>query len=499
MSTRVSAFVDQRPWYAVLAIIVVAAALRLWNLDGPSLWTDELASVAFARAPFHLLWSDWMVYETNPPLYYSLLGGWISVFGESEFAVRGMSVVLGLAAIAAIFLFARALHSTQAGVLAALFCALSAEQLGYSQETRGYMLGFLAATLAALSLLRIAHAWREGAAPARQLLPWYALYAGTSAVAVYTHTTFFILPVLSNVFIAWLWIFRTPRRLNDALGWVGANLVFAALYAWWITITLRQIQTGAETAAWIPTPTLRDTVAIVSHVVATRSFEIFNLPFAAAFGAVMAWGWWKLPLERRVLALVFAVGVPFILLAVSFVRPIFLERTLFWVQFIYLACLAVGVATLPWARWRPVLVAAIALVLIADSMNWSRVAHREQWREIATILHDNAQPGDAVLISSATGAVVFSYYCRHLGCEDVPVLAQATERGKRGLGEFFAGPELSVGNVAEGVGGYRRIWTVARTEDDPAPLLEAVATPEREWLNDETGRMRFTLWRVGAE
>jgi 4-amino-4-deoxy-L-arabinose transferase-like glycosyltransferase len=499
MNARVSKLIDERPWYAILAILLAAAVLRLWNLDGPSLWIDEICSVVFAQTPFGLLWSDWMVYETNPPLYYQLLSAWMAMFGESEFAVRALSVVFGLAAIVAMFAFGRALHSAQAGVLAALFCAFSAEQLGYSQEARGYILGFLAATLSALALLRIADLWREGAKPLRLMWPHYALYAGATAVAVYTHTTFFILPLLANVFIAWLWVFRTPRRMSDAIGWAGANLVLAVLWAWWILMTIRQIQSGAETVSWIPTPTVRDTVAIVSHVVATRSFEIVNVLLAGVFGAVMLWGWWKLPVERRALALIFGVGVPFVLLSISLVRPIFLERTLFWVQFVYLACLAVGVATLPWARWRFAVAALVALVLMADALNWSRTAYREQWRELATVLRDNAEPGDAVVLYSASGVATFSYYCRRVGCDDTPVLAQATTRGKRGLGQFYEGPELTVDNAAAAVAGYRRLWVVARTEDDATPIVETVATLDgAERLNDETGRMRLTLWRVDA-
>ena len=204
---------------SLAAIIALGALLRFWNLGEPSLWADEIASVSFGRAPADLLWSDWMVYETNPPLYYSLLNGWMDVFGEGEFAVRAMSVVFGLAAIAAVFMFTRALHSTFAGLCTAVFCALSAEQLGY---------------------------------------------------------------------------------------------VALALWAWWAWITVLQIQTGAETVSWIPKPAIFDTIAIVSHVVATRSFEIANVLIAGVFGAVMAWGWWKLPLEGRVLALVFGAGVPLV-------------------------------------------------------------------------------------------------------------------------------------------------------------------------------------------
>jgi 4-amino-4-deoxy-L-arabinose transferase-like glycosyltransferase len=494
---KLGALIGERPWLAVLGIVLVGAALRLWNLGGPSLWIDEISSVSFARVPVNLLWGDWMLYETNPPLYYTLLKFWIGLFGESEFAVRAMSVVFGLGAIVAIFVLGRALHSTQAGVLAALFCALAAEQLGYSQETRGYMLGFLASTLAAWALLRLTDLWRAGPSTLRQTAPWLALYAGAAAVAVYTHTTFFVLPVLANLYMAWVWLFRTPRRMNDALGWIGANTILAALWAWWILMTIRQVQTGAETASWIPSPNIRDVVAITSHIVATRSFELFNLLFAAVFGALMAWGAWKLPLERRVFAIVFAVGIPLLLIGISFIKPIFLERTLFWAQFIYIACLGVGVATLPWARWRWAVAAAIALVLVVDAMNWSRTTYREPWRDVATILRDHAGPNDAVLTYSAAGGVNFTYYCRRLGCENVPVLALATTRGKRGLGAFFEGAEVSAENAGQTLAPFERIWVIARTDDDPTTVLQNVATREEEdRLGDETGRMRLSVWRT---
>lgn len=440
-----------------------------------------------------------MVYETNPPLYYTLLSFWIDVFGESEFAVRAMSAMFGLAAIAAVFAFTRAFYSTQAGLFAAVFCAFSAEQLGYSQETRGYMLGLLAATLAGLAMLRITDAWRERAHAVRELWPHYALYAGGATVALYTHTTFFVLPLLANVFIVWLWVFATPRRLNDALGWIGANLIVTALWAWWALMTVRQMQAGAETVSWIPSPTLRDAASIIAHVIATRSFDSYNVLTGAAFAAVMAWGWWKLPPERRVFALVFGAGVPIVLLAISLARPIFLERTLFWIQFLYLALLGVGVLTLPWARWRLAVAAVLALVLLGDSLYWLRTVYREPWRDVAAIVRAQAGPRDAVLTYSAAGAVNFDYYCRREGCANVAVLAMATERGKRGLGEFYEGPEVSLDNAASVLGRYERIWVIARTTDDPTAVLTgAAALAQEDHLGDETSRMRLTVWRPGA-
>lgn len=485
----------ERPWLLMAALIVCGAALRFWDLAGPSMWLDELSSVTISWAPFGLLWSDWMLYETNPPLYYSLLNLWLRAFGESEFAVRSLSVLLGLLGIVVVFLFARAMHATLAALLAAVFCALSAEQLGFSQEARGYMLGFVAATLAGYALIRLADDWTQGVTP-RRSLPIYALYVIATAAAAHTHTTFFVLPILANVFMGWVWLFRTPRRASDALAWINANLILAAACAWWVVVTVRQLEIAGENIAWVPKPDLASYLAMASHIIATRSFGVANALFAAVFAAIAAWGAWKLPPERRVFAIVFGLGVPLVLIAVSFVRPVFLEKTMFWVQFVYLTCLAVGVLTLPWPRLRPALAALIALVFFADALNWSRTAYREPWRQLAAIVRDKAGPQDAVLTDNTLTARDFGYYCRRESCKNIPVHAVKTRIGRKGVGEFFTGLEVSPENVATIARRYESIWVVRR-DNDPSLVLRPVAYVERpDVLGDPTGRMALSVWRV---
>lgn len=110
-------------------LLAFAAIVRLAKIGVPSLWGDELYSVSFSRIPMDMLWGDWMVRETNPPLFYSILKGWIALFGEQDVALRVLTIIVGLAGIGGIFLFVRALHSTQAALLAVALAAVSSRQV----------------------------------------------------------------------------------------------------------------------------------------------------------------------------------------------------------------------------------------------------------------------------------------------------------------------------------------------------------------------------------
>ena len=92
-----------RKWLPLALILLLALALRLINLGGRPLWYDEAFAVLFAEKGL-----DAMLYGTlepvdggaadiHPLLYYTTLNGWMSFWGQSPFAVRLWSVLLGVA------------------------------------------------------------------------------------------------------------------------------------------------------------------------------------------------------------------------------------------------------------------------------------------------------------------------------------------------------------------------------------------------------------------
>ena len=79
----------------------------------------------------------------------SLLHYWVRLFGTTEGAVRGLSVLTGVLVVAGTYRLARRLLSGRGALLAGLFAALSPFQVYYSQEARMY----IQATLAAIALV----------------------------------------------------------------------------------------------------------------------------------------------------------------------------------------------------------------------------------------------------------------------------------------------------------------------------------------------------------
>ncbi len=490
-------------------ILAVAVALRFWDLGRPSFWVDELYSMNFAKLPQQWLWSDWMVVETNPPLFYSLLSGWTALLGDGEFAARALSAVFGVLAVGVVFLLARALFSANVALLAAALTTLSSQQLEFSQQVRGYTLGMLAAAAALLALVRLTDRWIASAPATRHPWPDLVLYTGAATAAFYTHTTFFLLPVLANLYMVWLWGFRTPRRRDAALGWIVANLVLALLCAWWVWITYLQMQTGSDMISWIEKPDLRMGVLKLAHVVAPRVFEPVKLVLAVLFGGLFLWGAWRLALERRVLAFVFGAGIPLLLFAISQRQPIYMERTLYWAQAVYFPCIAAGILALPVARLRAPAAAAACLLFLADAVVWRQTEYREPWREIAAVIGERAGPNDAVLTYSRDAAVNLDYYCDETRCGELASLALSGPGERTVFAGVFKGMKVDAANIAPAIARFDRIWVVSRgLDDDPRDYISQAAVLENAMLlksaavtgpsDRPINEMQLSLWRPDA-
>jgi 4-amino-4-deoxy-L-arabinose transferase-like glycosyltransferase len=135
---------------AVVALTVLAAAVRFASLGVQSYWGDEALTVAETRRPFDEMLGLVFGQETTPPLYFILAWGWAKVFGFGEEGLRSLSALAGTAMVPVAYRAAARLFSARAGVTTAALAAVNPFLIWYSQEARAYALYL---TLAALSFL----------------------------------------------------------------------------------------------------------------------------------------------------------------------------------------------------------------------------------------------------------------------------------------------------------------------------------------------------------
>ena len=83
----------------LLAIILISAFLRVYQLGAQSIWFDESSSVYLAKLSFTQFAQALPVQERSPPLYFLILHHWVILFGTLEFAVRLLSALFGALAL----------------------------------------------------------------------------------------------------------------------------------------------------------------------------------------------------------------------------------------------------------------------------------------------------------------------------------------------------------------------------------------------------------------
>ena len=183
--------VSYRQRSALLFILLLAFALRVFHLDAQSIWYDEGLSIYLAQQPPAQAIALSATTD-HPPLHTLLLGAWLSVAGDSDFAARYLSVLFGLLMVALTFVLSCKLDK-RVGLIAAGLMALSPFAVYYSQETRGYTLLTTLALIAALAFVKIARGDQR-----RRV---WLIYIAAMSAALYTH-----------YFAAFAWAAIKPTR-----------------------------------------------------------------------------------------------------------------------------------------------------------------------------------------------------------------------------------------------------------------------------------------------
>jgi mannosyltransferase len=386
-------------------IILLCVALRVHRIGAASLWSDEIFSRYYANLfGLHYLFTDGLSNEPTPPTYYLLLRGWMALWGDSEVALRSLSLVACTGCIPVIYLLGRELVGKSQGLLGALLFALCPMSLYFAQEARVYALFMLAASIVLWAAAVFQRDPRSGKAAVS-----YVLF-GT--LCLYLHATGVLFVVACGAAV-WLFLLVQGVRGRQALlKWTALNALVLVLGVPYFVHTLAASHGGG--LDWMPPVGIRTLGYSISKVV---SGELTPYPWpgfllaAAVFGTLVV-SLLLHPLPVR--ASVTLIGVPGLFVALvtglSIARPILLPRVLVWA--VVPLCLIAGSELLAAGRARYVVllsfVAAFGTGLFFQMTTPG--SDKEPWRESMHALAPELERADLVVLSPLFDPMVLSYY-----------------------------------------------------------------------------------------
>lgn len=518
-----------RPRHRLLlvALLLLAFALRLHRLGSDSLWYDESVSALLAAKSLPAMWAH-TARDIHPPLYYALLHLWTAVAGRGEFALAFLSLWFSMAALPLATQIGRRLYGPHAGLLAAFLTAINPLAIWYAQEVRMYTLGsFLLLLILWLGLDLIRRPRPR---------PWlWGGYALLAALALWTlYYSAFALLALNLFLIPWLW-----RRVRPRLWpWLLAQGAALLLYLPWLPIALRQALDPPVPPWRAPLPWSQlllqagqeSSVALLfgQTLDPTRWWPLAGLALLTALAI-----WRTGPRLATALLWVSILGPLALILAVSLLfTPLYHVRYLSLYAATFPILLAAGLlqlATFGRRRW---LLTLCLLPLLAGSALSLRNYHGDRFayeaaddlRGAVRLIYDQIGPGEALLINAGYLYPAFlAYWPDEVGwLGRLSALAQAAPAdsgllvalaghvdGDPGIGwddpasDFYAiSQEETAARLSELFAGHHTLWLLRGydTVNDPQGFIRDWLAAHGQLLHDQVfpGQtfVRVQAWRT---
>jgi uncharacterized membrane protein len=424
--------------FLALLILVLAAGLRLHQLEVQSFWNDEGNSVVQAARTLPEI-AEHAARDIHPPGYYWLLHLWRLLAGDSEFSLRALSAFAGVLTVACVYALGRRLFSPLAGLAAALFVTLNTFQVYYSQEARMYALLALWAAAGLWALVRLLSA--ESHVP-RSWLRTALLLGLINAAGLYTQYAYpFVMLAQGGTAALWLaarWrssAAGSPLALNTrhpALGllaaFILANLIALALFLPLLPTALHQVTSWPNTGE--PAPASEALYTIAGWLTYGLTFEasapqtLAYVPIFLAVGLV-PFGLRRPHWPRLLFPVVILAATVGLFLALGLYRPANLKFLLPAQIAVALALgralemmwTAASAGPRPSALLRAVIAASFGLLLLDIGRGLPLLYddpafQRADYRAIAAAVAAEARAADAIILNAPNQEEVFRYYYR---------------------------------------------------------------------------------------
>lgn len=460
----------------LVSILLISFGLRTYHLGHQSLRGDEGSTYIFSTEALGKLFELLKTTEFHPPLYYSLMHGWLSLAGHTEYALRFTSAILGVLLVASVATLGRMLLDYRLSLVTALFVGINPYHIFYAQDARSYPLATL---LGVLSTMVLWSALRRGLW--RDWIGYAALVLG----AIYTHYYAALIVIFQGVFVMWY----SWQRRRFAWQYLAIGLIDGLLFLPWLVAIWKLFVSykGYGESVGIPGALWRPLQAFAGGQFLEPGAAWVNTIVFLPLICLGTIGIWKAQQQTAMLASLYLL-VPLVgVYVASLFKPVFDERYLILASPAFYLLVGGGLLWLLLLRRTSFTVIALLLgtTLLATQV-WGvtnyyfnpQFAKSPPWRDVMGYIARKAHPGDAVIYTAPLPTIL--YYNR----EHIPAYLVIPRGAETSLPEAVT--ELQ--KVFEDHG---RVWLIPA-----APRHWQAANQIEPWLDRHSLRLDQTFFRI---
>jgi uncharacterized protein (DUF2141 family) len=393
-------------WWIIM--IAVACLVYAAGISHESIWYDEACSAVMAEHSLGKIFTL-TAYDNHPPLYYLLLRVIRVVLGNSDWALRSLSVIGAVALVCLGVGPVRRIFGDKTALIYAVVIIFTPFILIYAHEARMYILAILAVTASVLyGFLAVQHNHKGD-------WVWFGL---ASLAAAYLHYYGLIAAFFTYVFV-FFWLLIKKRELLKTYLLTGAFVV--AGYLPWLIVLAKQT-IGISKGFWLAPVTINDILgAFYKPFVYKEFYPAVRLRMEAALllSLILIVCGVAIAIKRKAgKELTFSLFLLFVYLGTMvttiivslLIAPIFYSRYMMVCVGLFLLLVSLGISSLPGKYWQ---LAALGVFVLLNVLTLRDVYIQEfnyPFKELAHDLKNEIQPGDLIITSDSYSMGPAFYY-----------------------------------------------------------------------------------------
>jgi 4-amino-4-deoxy-L-arabinose transferase-like glycosyltransferase len=434
-------------------LIILGLIVRLYDLDGESIWTDEGHTIyGAALNPEELIKENSR--DNHPPLYSLILHYWMDIVPHTPFYLRLLSVIFGVLSIFLIYEVGRELIDKNVGLISAFLLSLSVFHIYFSQEVRSYafvVVLILLSFLIFIKLIKNPTSYR------------IILFIIINVLLLYTHFLGWFILLAQNVY----YLIRFPLNVNQFKYAIIINVIILLLYLPWLNVMVSRLSSIQE-EFWVLLPSwlaIPQTFLIYSGTYTFFGICLLILFSLLCLNSLISYNKRRFRInwntnDNRYLLVVWLwipILIPFIL---SFVlTPIYITRITVGASLALYLLIAFGINKISKKVLRIGLLIVILIFSLANLGIYYNETNKERWDEMTEYIELNALPGDLLIFHAGFGLdKAFNFYATRDDLVKRPFPSIGLEID-----------EININEVAVMTEKFDRVWLVlshSRDEDN---------------------------------